>query len=446
MSWKEIKFADFLKERKGLLEPNNTNLFNFKKIDKIDFSKGNLFLTEYSPTKTKQIIVYPNDFIFSGLNIEKGAVTINTTGEQLVVSANYSTCEVDYSVIDMDFFLLFMKSLSFKNLLKENLKKDYGFTRPKHLEQIKFFIPSSLEEQRKLVKLANKNKKIVDEISTEISHQINFAKKLRQQLLQDAVQGKLVMQNENVEPASELLKKIKDEKKKMIAEKKLKKEKELPPIKPEEIPFEIPENWVWCRLGEVVSHIFDGPFGSHLKSSDYKTSGVQVIRLQNLGFMKFKEEKEAFVSIEKYNTIKQHTVYEGDIIIGSFLADGVNCVILPKLNYTAIAKADCFTIRISHLNVIKRFVMFLLSSEPMFNELSKLLRGMTRLRINTTQLKNLPIPLPPLSEQNHIVQKLDELMQSCNELEASIKQSESQNKKLLQQVLREALRKEPVGV
>ena len=109
MNWKEIKFADFLKERKGLLEPNNTKLFNYKKIDKIDFAKGNLFLTEYSPTKTKQIIVYPNDFIFSGLNIEKGAVTINTTGERLVVSANYSTCEVDYSVIDMDFFLLFMK-------------------------------------------------------------------------------------------------------------------------------------------------------------------------------------------------------------------------------------------------------------------------------------------------------------------------------------------------
>jgi type I restriction enzyme S subunit len=285
---------------------------------------------------------------------------------------------------------------------------------------------------------------IKSSLTTELNQQVGLVKKLRQQLLQDAVQGKLGEQNIKDEPASELLKKIKAEKEKLIAEKKLKKEKELPPIKSEEIPFEIPENWVWCRLGEVVSHIFDGPFGSHLKSSDYKNSGVQVIRLQNLGVMKFKEEKESFVSIEKYNTIKQHTVYEGDIIIGSFLADGVNCVILPKLNYTAIAKADCFTIRISHLNVIKRFVMFLLSSEPMFKELSKLLRGMTRLRINTTQLKNLPIPLPPLAEQNRIVQKLNELMQYCNELEESIKQSESQNEKLLQQVLREALRQEPV--
>jgi type I restriction enzyme S subunit len=61
-------------------------------------------------------------------------------------------------------------------------------------------------------------------------------------------------------------------------------------------------------------------------------------------------------------------------------------------------------------------------------------------------LEQFIIPLPPIEEQNRIVQKLDELMQYCNELEASIKQSESQNEKLLQQVLREALRKEPFAV
>ncbi len=77
------------------------------------------------------------------------------------------------------------------------------------------------------------------ELSSELTHQLSLVKKLRQQLLQDAVQGKLVPQNKKDEPASELLKKIKAEKAKLIAEKKLKKEKELPPIKSEEIPFEI---------------------------------------------------------------------------------------------------------------------------------------------------------------------------------------------------------------
>ncbi len=83
--------------------------------------------------------------------------------------------------------------------------------------------------------------------------------------------------------------------------------------------------------------------------------------------------------------------------------------------------------------------MYLLNSDLMYKELSALLRGMTRLRINTTQLKNLPIPLPPLAEQHRIVAKLDELMRYCDALEASIQASRVQNEGLLQQVLREAL-------
>jgi very-short-patch-repair endonuclease/restriction endonuclease S subunit len=241
------------------------------------------------------------------------------------------------------------------------------------------------------------------------------------------------------ETGKELLERIKAEKQKLIAEGKLKKEKTLPPIKPEEIPFEIPQDWVWCRLGEIVNSIFDGPFGSHLKTVDYTLSGVQVIRLENLGEMRFKMEKETFISNEKYQTISQHTVYEGDLIIGSFLADGVKCVVLPKLKHTAIAKADCFTIRIKHLLVANHFLMYLLSSPKMFDELSKLLRGMTRLRINTTQLKHLPIPLPPNNEQHRIVTKIEQLMKLCDELEQTIQQNQKYTQELLQVALKEAL-------
>ena len=91
----------------------------------------------------------------------------------------------------------------------------------------------------------------------------------------------------------------------------------------------------------------------------------------------------------------------------------------------------------------QRFVMFLLSSELMFTELSKLLRGMTRLRINTTQLKQLPIPLPPLNEQHRIVVKIEQLMSLCDDLEQTIKQNQDYTRQLLQVALKEAL--EPVN-
>lgn len=83
--------------------------------------------------------------------------------------------------------------------------------------------------------------------------------------------------------------------------------------------------------------------------------------------------------------------------------------------------------------------MFVLTSSLMFTELLKFLRGMTRLRINTTQLKQLP--LPPLREQEQIVAKLEELMAFCDGLEQSIKESQGYNEMLLQQVLREALQR-----
>jgi len=276
-------------------------------------------------------------------------------------------------------------------------------------------------------------------LSSELTHQLSLVKQLRQAFLREAMQGKLVAQDPQDEPAAQLLAKIKAEKKRLIGAKKIKKEKELPPIGVEEVPFEVPEGWVWCRLGEAANMVFDGPFGSHLKTADYTSFGVQVIRLENLGQMKFIHEKETFISFEKYGTIKSHEVFEGDVIIGSFLADGVRCIILPKLQGKAIAKADCFTIRLDMELFSRKYLMYLLNSDLMYKELSALLRGMTRLRINTTQLKNLPIPIPPLAEQQRIVAKLDELMRYCDALEASIQASRVQNEGLLQQVLREAL-------
>jgi type I restriction enzyme S subunit len=292
-----------------------------------------------------------------------------------------------------------------------------------------FYIPEVLNDIERIYKYKNSYVDLTESFETQLSQIDN----LNQAILQEAVQGKLVKQEKKDEPANELLKRIKEEKAKSG-----KKEKPLSPIKPEEIPFEIPKSWIWCRLGEVVSHIFDGPFGSHLKTKDYTASGIQVIRLQNLGVMRFKDEKETFINNEKYKTISQHTVYEGDVLIGSFLADGVNCVVFPKLKHTSIAKADCFTIRISHQLLSNHFVMYLLSSKPMFDELSKLLRGMTRLRINTTQLKQLPIPLPPLSEQKRIVAEIEKELAKTEQLKKHIIANQQATEQLLKALLHQA--------
>ena len=286
------------------------------------------------------------------------------------------------------------------------------------------------------------SEEIKSNLTSELNQQIGLVKKLRQQLLQDAVQGKLVEQNKKEEPASELLKKIKAEKEKLISEKKLKKEKELPPIKPEEIPFEIPENWVWCRLGEIA-YITSGSTPSQ---SAFVTSGIPYLKMYNLRNQKIDFfHKPQYIKEEVHNgQLKRCRAYPGDVIMN---------IVGPPLGKIAIIPEDLPECNFNQAAVLIRpikkemnyFIFWYL------NELSEIRAIETKGvagqdNISVTQAHNMRVPLPPLAEQNRIVQKLDELMQYCNELESSIKQSESQNEKLLQQVLREALRMPKVEI
>ena len=86
--------------------------------------------------------------------------------------------------------------------------------------------------------------------------------------------------------------------------------------------------WEMVKLGEVAEKIFDGPFGTHLKSDDYVSSGIRVVRLENIKAGYFDDSKQSFVTPEKYEIIKRHTVYPTDLIMSTFISEEVkNCFI-----------------------------------------------------------------------------------------------------------------------
>jgi type I restriction enzyme, S subunit len=340
---------------------------------------------------------------------------------------------------------------------------------PKQIEELKFPFPNK-EIQRGIIDFLNdlKNNNVIEDkiyfdeiveneiislqekqlttssITTELTHQLTLVKKLRQQLLQDAVQGKLVEQNPTDEPASELLKKIKAEKEKLIAEKKLKKEKELPPIKPSDIPFEIPENWVWCRLGEITTLLTDGKHGD---SKDQKDSGYYFLSAKDIQNGKFIYDNARQITYEDFIETHRRTNLEpGDLCVVNTGATIGKTAFAPDnelTRKTTFQKSVAILKVLNHHTSMRFIEYFIIFETP---KLLKTSRGSAINNLLLGDMKNVLFPMPPLAEQTRIVQKLDELMQFCNALEASIKQSESQNEKLLQQVLREALRKEELSV
>ena len=277
------------------------------------------------------------------------------------------------------------------------------------------------------------SKKIVN----ELTQQLDLIKQLRQSFLREAMKGKLVNNTNVKETGQQLLAKIKAEKLQLIAEKELKKEKELPPITEEEIPFKIPEHWAWCRLGEMCVKIGSG---STPKGSNYSEIGKPFFRSQNVHDNGLVYDDIKFVSDEVQKQMNGTIVISNDILLNITGGSLGRCALVPiDFNEGNVSQHVCI---IRPLSINNLFLHKLILS-PYFQ---KLIFGSTtgagREGLPKYNLEQFIIPLPPLHEQEQIVSKLEELMGFCEGLKQSIKESQGYNEMLLQQVLREVLQGE----
>jgi len=209
---------------------------------------------------------------------------------------------------------------------------------------------------------------------------------------------------------------------------------------------ELPVSWRWMPLEQLLPRggIFDGPFGSNLKSSDYTESGVRVIRLENVGQLRFIGEKETFVSRKKYETLGKHSVSEGDIIFASFISEEIRACVLPKLSTKAIAKADCFCLRPDAKLVNNKFLALQLVSQESYDTLFEEIHGATRPRINTTQLRKLEVRVCSLPEQQEIVHRVEVLFALADRMEIRLAEAQKRVNSITQSILAKTFRGELV--
>lgn len=273
------------------------------------------------------------------------------------------------------------------------------------------------------------------ELLNEYNTQKHLLIQLKQSILQEAIQGKLTAdwrkQNPTSEPASELLKRIQAEKAQLIKEKKIKKEKPLPAITKEEIPFELPEGWIWCYFRDLTK--FQMGKTPATKQISYWNDGEfnwLSIRDMNDGDFIYETNKK-ITTLAVDEVFKSQDIVPVDTLLMSFkLTVGkVSINKIPLFHNEAI-------ISIFPYDGIQQKFLFLFL--PIITKLSvskKVLMGQT---FNSSSLSSMICPVPPESEQKEIVKKVEELMLHCQQLEQEIQISEANAQMLMQAVLKEA--------
>ena len=255
--------------------------------------------------------------------------------------------------------------------------------------------------------------------------QLTQLENLNQAILQEAVQGKLVAQDATDEPASKLLKRIKEEKSKSG-----KKEKPLPPIKPEEIPFEIPESWVWSRLGEMCSKIGSG---STPKGSNYSKKGFPFFRSQNIHNDGLVYDDIKFVSDEVQKQMNGTAVYPNDILLNITGGSLGRCSLVPNLFIEGNVSQHVCIIRplLVDTNFFHKLVMSPYFQKFVFSSTT----GAGREGLPKYNLERFPIPLPPLSEQKRIVSEIERQLEKTKQLKEHIIANQQATEQLLKALL-----------
>ncbi|EOC1334540.1 restriction endonuclease subunit S [Cronobacter turicensis] len=243
---------------------------------------------------------------------------------------------------------------------------------------------------------------------------------LKQTILQLAVMGKLVPQDPNDEPASELLKRIEQEKAQLVKEGKIKKQKPLPPVSDEEKPFELPQGWEWCRIIEIAlvgtgaTPSRDNPDYWQNPEFNWVTSGET-----SLPFIFNTVERISGKAVKETNV----SIYPTGTLIIAMYGQGKTRGQITELCISAGTNQACAAIQLLDNNEYhRRYVK--LFFEKSYEDLRSLAAGGAQPNLNLAKVSNTPIPMPPFSEQVKITTKIEELFKVCDTLKSRLQSAQ----------------------
>lgn len=436
---KKVKLGTVLKEEKakiGLPDGGGLDLIGVSNEYGLHVSRA-----QRIPNLSKYKIIKIGWFAYNPMRVNVGSIGIaQDANHEGIVSPDYVVFSCSDKILP-EYLLFFLKSDIGLEAINKNAS---GAVRKRlyysDLARIDLNVPS-IEKQIEILASMKKIESIVTQLRDPKRKEKVF--QLKQSILQEAIQGKLTAEwrdeqkalGMQPEPASGLLNRIQTEKAKLIKEKKIKKEKPLPPITEKEKPFELPEGWKWSRLGEFAD-VKRGISPRYSENGISKMINQKCVRWFDLEIIHSKSiDKEWFESLHEnrktdfldllVNSTGEGTIGRSAIVSQSIKGYGFDSHILrvrPYLDFIS------FYLAISVNSIY---------GQGLIDDL-KGAKSTKQTELGSSNLSSFSIPVPPLEEQKAIVSKVESLMAKCHELEEEISQSELYAKMLMQSVLKEA--------
>ena len=395
----EIPFISAINMQNGTVNKSNLLYVDKEQYDKLN--SGKLFQNDLVVCirgSLGKFCIYPFD--------------IGAIASSLVILRRFGE-------INNDFLALYIQSPLFFDEIR---KYDNGTAQPnlsaKDLSD--FFLPiPPLSEQKRIVAKIEELLPYIEKYGKAEEHlttlNTTFPEALKKSILQEAVQGKLVPQNPDDEPASVLLERIRAEKQELIKAGKIKKDKhESVIVTRDKIPYEIPDSWEWCKLSDLAILENGDRSSKYPVEADYVESGIPFFGAKDIDGEMMSFQNVRFISQQKYDELGNGKLVDGDII----------CLLRGSVGKTAKFEANeqfdtgfiCAQMLIIRLldKSLFGYISSYFKSPDYTNYVESKVTGTAVRQMPAKEMGNLLIPLPPLNEQHRIVAKIEEIMPYIN--------------------------------
>jgi len=389
-SGQDLAASDYNSDNNGI--PYITGASNFR-------ADGTLIVNRW--TTVPKSFAYKGDILLSC----KGTVGKLTILEEKKVHLARQIMGIRVYIADRMFVSFFLECM-LENLKNASKGLIPGIERNDILSLVCPLPPYA--EQKRIVDKIDEVLSEIDIIDAFQSQYHNNLEALKSKIIDAGIRGKLTEQLPTDGTAEELYAQIQEEKARLVKEGKIKKEKPLPAITEDEIPFEIPKNWKWVHFADIALHVSTGPFGTMLHKADYCLDGIPLVNPSHMINGKIVPANNKRVNAETLLRLSGYKLKENDLVLARRGELGRCAVVTSKEDGWLCGTGSFF----AHFGggIIPQYIYSVFQTDTVRSRLMVSSVGATMSNLNHSILKDLPVPLPPLAEQKRIVDKIDEIL------------------------------------